>query len=88
MKKFFKISITIVILVLLSFSQGFQVQVFADDESGSKTIDDIFSEADDFLNKDENQEVLNVKGTSDIIYNVLLAIGMITAVIVGLILGI
>ena len=52
MKKVLKIFMVVMILILLSFSQGFQAQVFADDgsENESKTIDDVLGEADAFLN--------------------------------------
>ena len=59
------------------------------------SIDEIFSGADEFLEKGGGQagvtttiddEVLG--DTSDFLYNVLLGIGMIIAVIVGMVLGI
>lgn len=55
-------------------------------------ISDIISDANDFLNKGEKEELPikeeNVKSTSSKIYNILLACGIGVAVVVGAILGI
>ena len=54
--------------------------------------DDAISDAEDFLSKaDSSSQVINddnVKKFSDDVFNILLAIGMVAAVIVGLIIGI
>lgn len=59
------------------------------------SIDDIFTGADDFLNKGGGQAGVSttiddtaLSNTSDFLYNVLLGISMIIAVIVGMVLGI
>ena len=54
------------------------------------TIDDIISQGDGFLNEGKESPIndTNMKNLSNIIYNTLLAIGMVVAVIIGLILGI
>ncbi len=59
------------------------------------SIDDIFTGADDFLTKGGGQAGVNttiddtvLSDTSDFLYNVLLGVSMIVAVIVGMVLGI
>lgn len=55
------------------------------------SLDNIMGGADDFLELGESNNTIdkNMLGsTSDIIYNVLLGISMVTAVIIGIILGI
>ena len=61
--------------------------------SGSGTLDDMFDAADDFFNTGLNNEgkvinIGNLQVTSNFVYNVLLAIAIVVAVIWGLILGI
>lgn len=60
---------------------------------GSETIDDMFDSADDFFNigvKNQGKviNIGNLQVTSNFIYNVLLAIAIVVAVIWGMILGI
>lgn len=57
---------------------------------GSETIDNAVKGADSFLNEGKNFSVdsTELKNTSNFIYNILLGISMIIAVIVGMILGI
>ena len=60
------------------------------DASGD-TIDEIISGADDFLNsggKVTHFKVETMQGVTDLLYNIFLGIGMVIAVIVGIILGI
>lgn len=59
------------------------------------SIDDIFTGADDFLTKGGGQAGVSttiddtaLSDTSDFLYNVLLGVSMIVAVIVGMVLGI
>ena len=55
------------------------------------SIDNIMSGADDFLTKGNTTSVISestLEETSDFIYNMLLAICMVVAVVVGLVLGI
>ena len=61
----------------------------------ASTVDDVFGDADEFINQGEqqqngtggiNEEILGE--TSGFLYNLLLAIGIVVAVIVGSILGI
>lgn len=59
------------------------------------SIDEIFTGADDFLDKGGGQAGVNTTiddtalgNTSDFLYNILLGISMIIAVIVGMVLGI
>jgi len=56
-------------------------------------LSDVIDQADDFVNTGENSKKLTIdetgmKSDSDDIYNILLTIGIITAVIVGTILGV
>lgn len=56
-------------------------------------LSDVINQADDFVNTGENSKKLTIdetgmKSDSDDIYNILLTIGIITAVIVGTILGV
>lgn len=59
-------------------------------ENYADTIDDTFTSADNFLKKGDTSTINSgeLKNASDFIYNALLAVGMIGAVIVGIILGI
>ena len=61
----------------------------------ASTVDDVFGDADEFINQGEqqqngtggiNEEILG--DTTNFLYNLLLAIGIVVAVIVGSILGI
>ena len=57
----------------------------------ASSIGDIISGADDFITEGKGQQPINsenLKNLSDELYNVLLAIGVVIAVIVGLVLGI
>ncbi len=66
------------------------VLFFFPTENYADTIDDTFKGADEFVNKGDLSTIntQELKNTSDFIYNALLAVGMIGAVIVGIILGI
>lgn len=61
----------------------------------AQSVDDIFNGADEFLKKGGGQEGIGntidnqvLGDTSDFLYNVLLGLGMIIAVVVGMVLGI
>ena len=61
--------------------------------SGSGTLDDMFDAADDFMNSglQHQGEVIvndNLQDTSNFMYNVLLAIAIVVAVVCGMLLGI
>lgn len=77
----------ITLLLLLSILTPTVVQ--------ATSLDEIFSGADDFIESgepstDPNSTIDNsdLKDTSDLLYNILLGIGMVTAVVVGMVLGI
>ena len=79
------------------FSGGSKVEIseVSADSSGDglreQSIDEVMSSANDFLkNADTNNTISqeNVQKTIDLIYNILLAIGLVVAVVAGVILGI
>lgn len=72
----------IIFMILILFL--FPTKIYAE------TLDRTFTGADDFIKKGDTSTIdtTKLKSTSDFIYNALLAIGMIGAVIVGVILGI
>lgn len=77
-------NITFLIVFVLLVLFLFPTENYAD------TIDDTFTSADNFLKKGDTSTINSeeLKNTSNFIYNALLAVGMIGAVIVGIILGI
>ncbi|MCI8412448.1 MAG: hypothetical protein HFJ40_08565 [Clostridia bacterium] len=80
--------IKVIILILLTnMFIGYSNTVsYADD-----TVDGIISSADKFIKDGEKQTAINegkLKNTSNFLYNLLLGVGIIIAVIVGIILGI
>lgn len=84
MKKIYILFIIIMTLLLIST----QNLVYA----SSHTAGEVISEADSFIQKGEQNasQVISqedLKGLSDTIYNILLVIGIIAAVIVGALLG-
>lgn len=90
MKQKLKI-IFILTVVALIISAIITPHISKAESSLSFTIDDVIKNGDDFLRQGEKEVGLNegeLHDMSNSIYNVLLAIGIITAVIVGLILGI
>lgn len=70
--------------------------VYANDEiKVASTVDDVFGDADEFIKQGEDQQSGEggidegaLGETTDFLYNLLLAIGIVVAVIVGSILGI
>lgn len=53
------------------------------------SISDIFTKADDFIEKGSNSEVLEIdKKMSDVIYNTLFILGTVIAVVVGIVIAI
>ncbi len=75
----------ITLLLLLSILTPTTVQAIS--------LDEIFSGADDFIEIGESSTDTTIndsdlKDTSDLLYNILLGIGMVTAVVVGMVLGI
>lgn len=84
MKKRFKIILYVFIILLMLLS--FNTKVYAD-----STMGDVISSADDFLSQgSQDQTPITdeaVKDTSNLIYNVLLTIGTIVAVIWGIIIA-
>lgn len=83
MKTAIKNIIFLIVLMLLVLFL-FPTKNYAD------TIDDTFTTADDFVKKGDTSTIKTgeLKETSKFIYNALLAVGMVAAVIVGIILGI
>lgn len=83
MRKFVKVSFIIVLLMFLIFPKN----IYA----GDTTLDTIMSGGDSFLNLGAKNSGLNeteLHRMSNLIYNILLGICMVIAVIVGMILGI
>ena len=98
--KFLSIIILLMILILGIFtlkSEGyasFDAGTGATGSGGSSsgggdTVDDIMNDADSFLQKGKASiDETELKSTSDFLYNLLLGIGIIVAVVVGMIIGI
>lgn len=87
--------IIILFLCIITIFFAISSNVYSADEQvtedQSLTVDGIIDDANSFLNKGNNSSPLDtdsMKSLSNIIYNTLLAIGMVLAVIVGIILGI
>lgn len=81
-----KISIILLIIVLMLSI----LIIIPTTKTYASTIDDTFKGADNFINKGDTS-VINtseLKDASEFIYNTLLAIAMVAAVIIGIILGI
>mgnify|MGYP005780660547 FL=1 len=93
MKKIIAILLILIFLICITSSLNF---VYAVEESSEEsTVDDIFDQADDFIHQGE--EPLSATGgidetllsnTTDFLYNLLLAVGIVLAVGVGSVLGI
>ena len=88
-----KILISFFIILITIFTFTFNSSVYAQTslDGSTGTIDDIMSGADSFVNEGESNVYIdeNLLGeTAGFLYNMLLAFGIITAVIVGSILGI
>ena len=92
--RFIKIITIIAILTCIIFSNISLVKAkstsVTETTKVATTIDDIINQGDGFLNEGKESPIndTNMKNLSNIIYNTLLAIGMVVAVIIGLILGI
>ena len=93
MKKIIAILLILIFLICITSSLNF---VYAVEESSEEsTVDDIFDQADDFIHQGEEQlsatggidETL-LSNTTDFLYNLLLAVGIVLAVGVGSVLGI
>lgn len=88
-----KILISFFIILITIFTFTFNSSVYAQTslDGSTGTVDDIMSGADSFVNEGESNVSIdeNLLGeTAGFLYNMLLAFGIITAVIVGSILGI
>lgn len=88
-----KIMISFFIILITIFTFTFNSSVYAQTslDGSTGTIDDIMSGADSFVNEGEKNVSINedeLGNTANFLYNLLLAFGIITAVIVGSILGI
>lgn len=88
-----KIMISFFIILITIFTFTFNSNVYAQTslDGSTGTIDDIMSGADSFVNEGESNVSIdeNLLGeTAGFLYNMLLAFGIITAVIVGSVLGI
>lgn len=82
-----KITLVIMIILVLTNIVNFTNKVYARDTS----ISDIFDGANDFISKGEDvseDQEEKLKETSDLVYNILLVLGIGVAVIVSGILGI
>lgn len=78
------VSLIMIIIIGISVS-GFNYEIYS-----AGTVDDVVQGAQDFLNQGRTvtYDGVGLKITSDFIFNLLLAIAMVVAVIVGMILGI
>ncbi|MCI8444524.1 MAG: hypothetical protein HFJ37_05145 [Clostridia bacterium] len=77
------------VLILILFSIA--VTIFFNTSFAAGTIDDIMGGAEDFITEGHKRARLNeeeLHQTSNFLYNLLLGVGFIVAVIVGVILGI
>ena len=88
-----KILISFFIILITIFTFTFNSSVYAQTslDGSTGTIDDIMSGADSFVNEGESNVSIDehlLGETAGFLYNMLLAFGIITAVIVGSILGI
>ncbi|MCI9110721.1 MAG: hypothetical protein HFH47_02780 [Bacilli bacterium] len=96
MKKIINLTITMIIVFLAIYFNPCQVYAAPTADSGGgsttsgTTMDGIMQGADGFITAGKNAPIddSKLKGTSDFIYNALLAIAMVVAVIVGMIIGI
>ena len=98
--KFLSIIILLMILILGIFTLKSEVYASFDAGTGATgsggsssvggdTVDDIMNDADSFLQKGKASiDETELKSTSDFLYNLLLGIGIIVAVVVGMIIGI
>lgn len=88
------IIITIFLILIFLVLNVTQVQAIKDSESGRQDIDihDVTGGASDFISAGQQLDTpldnAGVKNVSDIIYNILLILGVVATVIVGLIIGI
>ena len=88
------IIITIFLILIFLVLNVTQVQAIKDSESGRQDIGihDVTGGASDFISAGQQLDTpldnAGVKNVSDIIYNILLILGVVATVIVGLIIGI
>ena len=88
------IIITIFLILIFLVLNVTQVQAIKDSESGRQDIGihDVTGGASDFISAGQQLDTpldnAEVKNVSDIIYNILLILGVVATVIVGLIIGI
>lgn len=92
-KKIFTVLFLIGCLILSqgkTFAATNQVQNIQEGKKIASTIDDVFAAADGFIRKGSAETIdkESLSETSDFLYNLLLGIGIIVAVIVGVVLGI
>ena len=99
MIKMKKLKIISIILMFITFLFIYQNSAYCMNIEEVKvasdiTVDDIFGEADNFIKKGENEIKANnintdaLGETSNFLYKLLLGVGIITAVAVGIVLGI
>ncbi len=77
--------ITVLLLILLII---FGISNYAYAGESSDPVGEIMNDAESFLHKDQTVVFNNMDSFSDIIYTVLFSIGLVIAVIVGIVLGI
>lgn len=77
--------IVLVVILFVGISIG-----YAKTYAATSTVDDVIKGADDFLEKgsDDAIQTIQLKDTSDFIFNIFLAIAIVIAVIVGMVIGI
>lgn len=86
-----KMTIIILIFILVLIFNWNNISFASSENVEVQGIDEIISSADKFLEYGDANSVLNttsIKPITDNLYNILFSIGMVIAVIVGLVLGI
>lgn len=66
----------------------YQQPIAKDNKTAGSTLDDMMSDAEKFIEKGKTKGLNNLPSVSNTIYNILLTVGIIIAVLVGAILGI
>ena len=93
-KQIIKIMLVLIIILLVSliFQNDVQAIQLASQGSTDITIEDVTGGADDFIHAGTSQDnpldIAGIKNVTDVVYNIFLAVGIIVAVIVGLLIGI
>lgn len=92
-KQIIKIMLVLIIILLVSLMFQNDVQAIGQESNDTNiTIEDVIGGADDFItagtSQDNPLDIAGIKNVTDVVYNIFLAVGIIVAVIVGLLIGI